>query len=158
MKDNLFRLLDSGRFIDLLKKQKIYPSKEDMGERFSLERDALGVLISTSLIKERDQRYLIVTDTIEYENRSNLIVTDGIREYNFYVENIKDVEKYSFLFVKGNFDKNTLYPERYKFIGREVRDEKNAEDLGFMAFGLCHGTDGGGASGRCGYKGSGNVL
>ena len=127
MKDNLFRLLDSGRFIDLLKKQKIYPSKEDMGERFSLERDALGVLISTSLIKERDQRYLIVTDTIEYENRSNLIVTDGIREYNFYVENIKDVEKYSFLFVKGNFDKNTLYPERYKFIGREVRDEKNSD-------------------------------
>lgn len=130
MKNNVTTFLKSASFKDILDRQEVILSKENVGLKLYLEKEKLGVVISSSLIKSNNDRFLFVIDIIKFKDRIKVILSDGIKEYNLFVSNMK-VERYAFFHIKTNFDRTTLFSdnlEYIKYLNQEIKDEKDTHN------------------------------
>ena len=128
MIENANTFLKAGRFVDILSKQEIAYKKENVGLKFYLEKNILGVVISNDLGRKNNEAYLYVIDIINMSKKSKLILSDGIKEYNLYFEGKEKIERYSFFHIKADFTKTVLFPSYIKYLGQEIKDEQNTHN------------------------------
>ena len=131
---SLLRLIDAGAFDSLSRsrtkmKEKLsdylafarlsfpenqVPSlvgEEDVGKRLYLEKQSLGVILSTSLkdiVKRKGYKTLLVLDDSRLENDHYLLATDGRKDYTIHTA-VRDIHNNDFVLVQGDFTRKVLY-------------------------------------------------
>lgn len=98
--------------------------KEDIGERLFLEKNSLGLILSTTLAKvvyKKGFTTMIASDTSNLEmHHSFLAETEG-KQYHINLAKKVEIPKYAFLLVEGNLTKPWLDEPEIILVGRKEK-------------------------------------